>query len=102
MGNVAKALWKSFQYTVASAGSAESITTDDIRTQEVYLQAPSSNTGTIALGDVDGQALIVPEQPLLLSDAFLNGVERNTFLQDLRINGSNNGDVINVLYSVVS
>lgn len=102
MSNVAKVLWKSFQATIADQTNAEDLTTEDIRSTEVIIQANPGNTGTISIGDADGQFYVVPTTGIPLSDVFSNGVERKTFLTDIKIKGTNNGDKINVLYGVVS
>lgn len=102
MQNVAKALIKSAQVTIASANTPEGLNLPGVKTDDLILQADPSAAGVIRVGDADGQFFVVTAEGVALSKFYSNGVSRKVLLDDVMIQSSVAGDKLNILYSVIS
>lgn len=102
MQNIAKALIKSAQVVISGANTPQGLGMDDVKTDDLWIQADPSSSGVIRLGDVDGQFFVVSEEGISLSEFYLNNVSRQVRLEDIRLQSSVAGDTVNILYSVIS
>lgn len=103
MSNASKVLLKTAVVTIANFGNPETLGLPaGTKSMDLYIQARSGNSGTIKIGDTTGQAWTVGTTPFKLTNFFLNGIERYITMDDVRVLGTNNGDVLEIMYTVVS
>ena len=88
---------------VAAAGTAVQVSSSEIRTQSVIIQAPVDNTGDIFVGDssVDSAngIIIRPGNSLdFTGDNMGQGGDFEINLSDLYVDAATNGDEVRVMY----
>lgn len=91
--------------TIASAGTAVQVTSQDISTPAAYVQADSLNTGKVYVGDADvdstnGIELAAGESVTLDGTAFLRGDATKFILSDIWVDTATNGNKVRVSYLV--
>lgn len=89
--------------TVAAAGSPEVLTSSEIRTPAVHIQAATTNTGLIYVGgsslDATHRGLeLSPGAGVEITGPSIGGIEEELFLSEVKIDAATSGDKVLVTY----
>lgn len=98
-----KAVLKSFNKAVTTAGTAEALTASDIDTRELIIKAPSGNAGAVYLGDstvsaATGYELAAGDEVTLTDLLSTQDPEVRFALADIYVDSANDGDAVVVIY----
>lgn len=97
----AKTKWVALSKTVASAATAEPISASKLLVQQFVIQAKSTNTLPISIGDSSSQVLtLTAGQSTSLNSQGFQGSAQLLDLNQVYVDVGLNGEGVNVLYAV--
>lgn len=90
------------QQTIDTAGTREAVSADALPVSAVVVQAPSTNSGNIFVGDSTvssskGLALAAGES-ITITSSLVNGTHEELILSDIYVDTATNGNKVQVSY----
>lgn len=86
------------QITVTTAGTSKPLSTTSLAAMEIYVSAPSGNTGSVFVGDSTVSSTRGIEIPKGTTQKLCIEMGRNMDLKDWYVDAATSGDKLNVVF----